>query len=307
MSTDLEPLHSLPAEIEQVTRIVLDTVSSPATKRDYARELAAFYSFYKASEQQGLNRRTVIGYRASMEEQGRGPVSVNKALSAIRKLAKEAAEYGLIDRGTAASIDDIKGVQRRGRRLGNWLSLEELRTLLSAVPPTTPNRGARDRAALWILGTTGLRREEAAALRFGQMQHRNGKPVFVDVLGKGNKLRTVPMHPLCEAAVRSWCMMAGITSAEAYLLPTIHNPDRISTQPCSGARLYDACVRYCRAFQLHFRPHDLRRTFAVLARKGGAELEAIRDALGHSSVTTTEIYLAGASSLENPAAEKILL
>jgi integrase len=211
-----------------------------------------------------------------------------------------------MDQGQAGRIDAVAGVPRDTRkRLGRWLTLDELKTLLAAPPPTTPNRGMRDRTALWIMGACGLRREEAAGLRLRHLQTRDGRPALIDFVGKGDKLRSVPVHQLAALAIRKWCDHAGIVDPEAFLLPTFRNPDTITAKQSDGARLYAACVRYCDAFDREFRPHDLRRTFAVLCRKGGADLEEIRRALGHSSVMTTEIYLRGPMSMESAATDRI--
>lgn len=290
--------------------MVTAAIGAESSKRDYARELRQFFSWYETmafAYPDGFCRSTVMAYREAMQTAGRGPVSINKALCAIRALAREAGANGYMPSDEAARIEQVPQVERRGSRLGTWLSLAELKTVLTSVPPTTPNRGMRDRAAMWLLGACGLRREEAAALRYRQLQMRDGRPVLVDVLGKGGKLRSIPVHRLAADSVAAWCLMAGITDPDAYILPTIHNPDTITTMPASGARLYDACVRYCRELGMTFRPHDLRRTFALLAEDGGAPLREISEALGHSSVTTTEIYLRAPRSMTRAATDKIAL
>jgi len=248
-----------------------------------------------------------MAYREAMQEAGRCPVSINKALSAIRRLATEAADQGALPHEIAARIESVPQVERRGKKLGNWLTLDDLRKLLTAAPPTTPNRGCRDRAALSIMGLCGLRRQEAADLRRWQFQERDGRAVLVDVLGKGSKLRSVPVHDVAAASIRAWLDRGAIDDPEGYILPAIDNPDRVTGRKCAADSLYQACMRYCAALDLQFRPHDLRRTFALLARKGGADYESIRQALGHSSITTTEIYVGQALDLENAAADRIKL
>lgn len=294
-----------PLDLESLIPMVCQSVGSPVTKRIYARELRVFFAWYRTMNLDGFTRATVMAYREAMQLAPRGPVSINNALCAIRKLANEAADNGYMDPGLAGRIDTVKQVERLGSRIGHWLSLEEMKRLLASPPPTTPNRGMRDRTAVWLMGVCGLRREEATDLQVSQFQERDGRPVLVDVLGKGNRIRSVPMHSLAAEAVGLWCAHAGIT--EGYLLPTIANPDRITREKAAGARLYDACVRYCAALGLTFRPHDLRRSFALLAEEGGAPLREIADALGHRSVTTTEIYLRAPKSMRVAAVDKIAL
>ena len=296
--------------LEALIPMVTAAVGTASTKHDYARELRNFFTWYghvAGWHKEGFARGTIMAYREAMQEAGRGPVSINKALCAIRLLAREAAANGYMDGETASRIEQVPQVERRGTRLGTWLTLEELKLLLTSIPPTTPNRGTRDRAAMWLLGACGLRREEAAGLKRGQLQVRDGRAVLVDVIGKGNKTRSIPIHSLAAAAAQSWCDLAGITDPDAWLLPTMHNPDVITTRRADGARIYDACRRYAKALGQEFRPHDLRRTFALLAEEGGAPLREISDALGHASVTTTEIYLRAPRGMKNAATDKIKL
>ena len=298
------------SDLERLIPMVTAAIGAESSKKDYARELRQFFSWYEQVQwmhPDGFCRSTVMAYREAMQAAGRGPVSSNKALCSIRALAREAGANGYMGGDAAARIEQVPQVERRGGKLGHWLSLAELKALLAAPPPTSPNRGQRDRTAIWIMGTCGLRREEAAALKFGQLQERDGRWVLVDVLGKGDKLRSIPVHPLAAVAIRQWCEHAGITDKDALILPTIRNPDRITTEPASGARLYDACKRYARAQGQNWAPHDLRRTFALLAKKGGADYEEIRQALGHSSIVTTEGYLRAPLSMENAATDKIAL
>ena len=309
MSTSLQTIERA-EHLERLVELVVTTVRSPITKKDYARELRAFFAWYDGAawlHVEGFSRATVIAYRDEMQRAGRGVVSINKALSAIRSFASVASDNGFMDDATAARVLKVKGLERTTTRLGTWLSLDELKRLVGSIPPTTPNRGLRDRAALLLLGACGMRREEAAALKFGQIQRRDGRWVLLDVLGKGNKVRTIPLHDAAKLAIDAWVTAAGITDQDAPLLPTIHNPDRVTTTPATGARLYDACRRYCAATGIEFRPHDLRRTFAVLAKRGGADYEEIRQALGHASITTTEVYLRAPLSLEKAASDKIEL
>lgn len=298
-----------PNNIEAVIPLVISDVASRHTKTAYTAELRRFFAWVETNRPpDGFARSTVLAYRDGMREAGRGPVSINLALSAIRKLARVAADADLMDQGIAGRIDAVAGLPRGDKqRLGNWLTLEQLKMLLAAPPPTTPNRGLRDRAAIWIMGACGLRREEAAGLQVKNLQVRDGRPALVDFKGKGDKFRTVPIHHLADAAIRAWMAHAGIIEPEEYILTTVANPDRLTKRQADGARLYDACKRYCAAFSLQFRPHDLRRTFAALARKGGADLESIQMAMGHANLVTTSMYLSKITAMENAAADRIEL
>ena len=112
-------------------------------------------------------------------------------MSAIRKLAAEAAENGLLDRSVAQGIVSLKGVRHSGDRAGNWLSPEQARDLL-AQPDSDTTEGKRDRAILAVLLGCALRRSELAALELTHIQQRDGRWVFVDLLGKGKRIRLAP-------------------------------------------------------------------------------------------------------------------
>ena len=140
-----------------------------------------------------MNRRAVQQYRSVLESAGLAPPSVNLRLSAVRKLAAEAAENGLLDGSVAQGIVSLKGVRQSGARAGNWLSREQARDLL-AQPEIETTEGKRDRAILAVLLGCALRRSELAALDCGHIQQRDGRWVFVDLVGKGKRIRTVPIR-----------------------------------------------------------------------------------------------------------------
>jgi site-specific recombinase XerD len=119
---------------------------------------------------------------------------------AIRKLAAEAAENGLLDRSVAQGIVSLMGVRQSGERAGNWLTREQARDLL-AQPEIDTLEGKRDRAILAVLLGCALRRSELASLESTHIQQRDGRRVFVDLVGKGERIRTVPIPPFVKVAI----------------------------------------------------------------------------------------------------------
>jgi site-specific recombinase XerD len=113
-------------------------------------------------------------------------------MSAIRKLAGEAADNGLIAPELAAGIARVKSVKSTGIRVGNWLSLRQAQALLSA-PDVSKTKGLRDRAILALLLGCGLRRSEVAALTFAHIQQRDDRWCIVDLVGKHGRVRTMPV------------------------------------------------------------------------------------------------------------------
>ena len=112
-----------------------------------------FLAWYSAEARPPLSRAIVQQYRSVLESAGLAPPSINLRLSAIRKLAAEAAENGLLDRRVAQGIVSLKGVRQSGDRAGNWLTREQARDLL-AQPVIETTEGKRDRDSG---GASGLR------------------------------------------------------------------------------------------------------------------------------------------------------
>src|SRR5215471_10641874 len=108
--------------ISRVESLVLDSVSSPKTKALYSRAIREFGSWYQAERPGPLCRATVLRYKATLETRNLSASSVNIRMSALRKLAFEAADNGLIEQEDAAAIGRVKGAKRLGVRMGNWLS-----------------------------------------------------------------------------------------------------------------------------------------------------------------------------------------
>src|SRR5437879_9491431 len=162
------------AEWDRLKALVLDSVSSPITKRVYNMALNEFMDWFQQAPRPGFTKATVSAWRASLEARGLGSSSIIIRMSAIRKLAAEAADNGLLDPELAAGISRVKSVKSVGIRVGNWLTLRQAQALLSA-PDIAMVKGLRDRAILAVLLGCGLRRSEVAALTFHRVHPRDGR------------------------------------------------------------------------------------------------------------------------------------
>jgi site-specific recombinase XerC len=139
-----------PAQWERLKGMVLDSVSSPITKRVYNMALNEFMAWFQQMPRQGFTKATVSAWRVSLEERRRGSSSIIIRMSAIRKLAAEAADNGLLAPELAQGINRVKSVKSTGIRVGNWLSQPQAQALLSAPDTTTVTR-LRDRAIVAVL------------------------------------------------------------------------------------------------------------------------------------------------------------
>src|ERR1700694_1916963 len=130
---------------QKLKTLVLDSVSSPITKRVYNMALEEFMRWFQQAPRPGFTKATVSAWRVSLEDRGLGSSSIIIRMSAIRKLAAEAADNGLPAPELAAGISRVESAQSTGIRVANWLSLRQAQALLSA-PDITTLRGLRDRA-----------------------------------------------------------------------------------------------------------------------------------------------------------------
>jgi hypothetical protein len=104
--------------------LVLDSVSSPITKRVYNLGLDEFFAWYGQEPRRGFTKATVAAWRVALEDRGLGAVSINVRITAVRKLTVEAADNGLLAPELANGITRVKGVASKGVRLGNWLTMQ---------------------------------------------------------------------------------------------------------------------------------------------------------------------------------------
>jgi len=273
----------------ELKELVLDSVSSPITKRVYNLGLDEFITWYMQEPRIGFTKAVVSAWRTALEVRGLGPISINVRITAVRKLAVEAADNGMLAPELASGIARIKGVRSHGVRTGNWLSLWQAQTLLNA-PDIRTRKGLRDRAMFAVLLGCALRRSEVAALTIRHIQQRDNRWCIVDLVGKHGHVRTVPMPAWTKNAIDAWTSMARVT--EGYIFRQVKRGDQVCGLRMSEKVVWQTLKGYVESAGLpNIAPHDLRRTTAKLCRAAGGELEQIQLLLGHSSVQTTERYL----------------
>ena len=294
-----------PNEWNRLKGIVLDSVSSPITRRVYNMALDEFILWYAREPRPGFSKATVSAWRVSLEDRKLGSSSIIVRMSAIRKLAVEATDNGLLAPEMAAGILRVKSAKTRGVRTGNWLSLNQAQALVSA-PDVTTLKGLRDRAILATLLGCGLRRSEVSALTFAHIQQRDGRWCIVDLVGKHGRVRTVPMPAWVKVAVDAWTIPTGLT--EGHVFRPVNRGDALHGDRMSEKVVWQMLVAYASATGVPgIAPHDLRRTCAKLCRASGGDLEQIQLLLGHASVQTTERYLGTKQDLAHAPNDAIKL
>src|SRR6266478_4013631 len=211
------------ADWYKLKTLVLDSVSSPITRRVYNMALNEFLDWFRLAPRPGFSKATVSAWRASLEARGLGSSSIIIRMSAIRKLAVEASDNGLLAPELAASIRRVKSVKSKGIRVGNWLSVRQAQDLLSA-PDIATTKGLRDRAILAVLIGCGLRRSEVAALTLTHVQQRDGRWCVVELVGKRGRVRSAQLTSWVKVAIDTWTGAAGV--AEGHVLRPVNRADQ---------------------------------------------------------------------------------
>jgi integrase len=226
----------------------------------------------------GSQRILVLRYRSHRESRQLAPGTINLRLGAVRRLAYEAADCGLLSADLAAGIRRVKGVKKLGVRLGNWLTAEQGQALWQA-PDHQLLKGKRDRALLALLLACGLRRHEAVALRLDHLQQREVHWAIVDLVGEGGLVRTVPVPDWVKTELDDWLAAAAIDRGK--LFRRVNKVGRAWGDGMTVKAVWHIGKESAKRIGMpKLAPHDLRRTCARLCHASGGELDQIQFLFG---------------------------
>jgi site-specific recombinase XerD len=284
-------------DLEQSKNAVVNSLAAASSQESYAHAIDEFIGWYCSEPRLAFNRTIVLRYRFFLEQKNLAPSTINVRLAAVRRLAYEASDSGLLSPESAAGIRRVKGAKRLGTRIGNWLTADQCRSLLRARSADTL-RGKRDRAILAVLIGCGLRRAELVGLHTEDLQIREEHWVVADLIGKGKHIRTVPMPSWVKQAVDTWAQAAGISTG--FIFRAVSRNGGVWGDHITPKAIWHVVKGAARhAGIANLAPHDLRRSCARLCHLAGGELEQIQFLLGHVSVQTTERYLGCKQKLRN--------
>jgi len=202
-------------DLEQAKTAVLVSLRSPESQRSYRHSIDEFVFWYCSEPRLSFNKTVVTRYRMHLEDRQLAPGTVNVRLAAVRRLAYEAADTGLLSPELAAGIRRVKGSKKLGVRLGNWLTVNEAR-MLWQLPDAQTLKGKRDRAMLAVLLGCGLRRGELIQLTVDHLQRREEHWAILDLVGKGGHVRTVPVPGWVKQVIDDWLAAAGVTQGKLF-------------------------------------------------------------------------------------------
>jgi site-specific recombinase XerD len=268
---------------------VLNSLPSSNSRRSYEHAIRDFIEWYCSEPRLAFNKTVVTRYRITLEQRRYAPSTINLRLAAVRRLAYEASDCGLLSPDLAAGIRRVKGAKRLGVRVGNWLTAEQGKKLL-AVHSGKQLRDLRNHAVLAMLLGCGLRRAELVAVKIEDFELREDHWVLADLIGKGRHMRTIPVPGWVKSAVDAW-----INTAELHtgtLFRAIGKTGKVQGNGFTAKVIWSivrGAAKDCGIGTIA--PHDLRRTCARLCHQTGGELEQIQFLLGHVSVQTTERHL----------------
>ncbi|HDP33510.1 MAG TPA: tyrosine recombinase XerC [Candidatus Hydrogenedentes bacterium] len=207
--------------------------------------------------------------------------------TAARKLAALRSAYAFFMREKSVAVNPTQGIRspRLSKNLPDVLSIPEVTALLEAPDTSTP-LGRRDRAALEVLYSCGLRAAELAGLRMGDVFYDQQT---VRALGKRAKERMVPIGSYAIEALRSYLQVRrDLGCPEHDLIFVNHRGGPLTTR--SVQRIVERYVREVLPTRREVSPHTLRHTFATHILDAGADLRVVQEMLGHESLSSTQIY-----------------
>src|SRR4030081_3807284 len=203
------------ADLEQSKNAVLHSRGAASSQESYGHAIDEFIGWYCSEPRLAFNRTVFLLYRLFFEQKNLAPTTSNVSHAAVRRLAYEASDTGLLSPDLAAGIRRVKGVKKLGCRLGNWLTAEQARVLWQLPDPDTL-KGKRDRAILAVLLGCGLRRRELTELTVDHFQRREDHWAIVDLIGKGGHVRTIPVPSWVKRIVDDWLAASNVVSGRLF-------------------------------------------------------------------------------------------
>lgn len=255
---------------------------SANTLAAYELDLRRLAEFARKGEKEilTLDRADLVAVLKLMKDEGRNERSITRFLSAIRGLYKFLLRERLIGKDPAEHIEARKAWQT----LPVFLSLEQVNLLLEQ-PDITTEHGLRDRAMLELMYATGLRVSELVNLKLADMEWEAG---YLNCFGKGSKQRRVPIgRSALEWATRYMPVRKRLLADAESSLLFVEKEGR----PVTRQKFWRIVTDYARMAGLpNVTPHTLRHSFATVLLEHGADLRSVQMMLGHSDISTTQIY-----------------
>ncbi|MGV7221334.1 MAG: site-specific tyrosine recombinase XerD [Nitrospinales bacterium] len=255
---------------------------SPNTVSAYRRDILRFLLHLNEKELLETTQTEIRGFMLMLGQEGLSARSQARHLSSLKSFYKYLINEGLISDNPVDNMESPK----LWRKLPGVLSIKDVDALLACPDESRPD-GKRNKAMLEVLYACGLRVTELISLRVNDVNLEVG---YLKSMGKGSKERLVPLGQKAQIAVREY-----LTEARAKLLKNRESPDLFITN--RGKRMtrqsfWNIIKIYTLkvGIKISVSPHTLRHAFATHLLEGGADLRSVQAMLGHSDISTTQIY-----------------
>jgi integrase/recombinase XerD len=255
---------------------------SPNTLDAYRRDIEEFLDFQKPSSVLSIGGRAVNEYLSKLDGLNRKPSSIARKISAVRGFYK----YLMEKERVLENPFEFARAPRISRYHPDYLSVEEIKMILEK-PDRKTAIGIRDAAMLELLYGSGMRISELIGLRLSSIY---GEVGFIKIAGKGNKERLVPYGEYARRAIERYLTEVREklkAEAQSEFLFLSNRKRRFSR-----VGVWKMIKKYALAAGINKKvtPHTFRHSFATHLLEGGADLRTVQELLGHSSITTTQIY-----------------
>lgn len=268
--------------------LLVEKGASANTVQAYCHDIDGYLDFLEGlgvSDPDAVDRDMVVAYEASLKDAGMAATTIERRVSAVKGFSRFLVSENLTDNEPAADIP----LPKKPERLPDVLSISQVTALLDQPFPDTA-AGLRDKAMLEVLYGCGLRVSELCDLDRENLFLDEG---MLRVFGKGNKERICPISGTASEALEMY-----LDEGRPALMRPISKPkdvDAVFLNQRGGRITRQSVFRIVAADGAHvgiegLHPHTLRHSFATHMLAGGAELRALQEMLGHSDISTTQIY-----------------
>ncbi|MBO4756209.1 MAG: site-specific tyrosine recombinase XerD [Bacteroidales bacterium] len=253
---------------------------SPNTVASYCHDVSGLLEYY-GKEPSAISTEDIEAYLGKVSADGLSKRSTAHLVSSLRSFFDWCVQEGEVKDNPCDRVDAPK----LGKYLPSVLSVQEVEAILESVDLKKAS-GKRDRAILEVLYGCGLRVSEAAGLRISHIHLDEG---FVDVVGKGDKQRLVPLGEPAADAIRAYLEDRPIPASRAVEDILFLNK---FGKPLSRISIFKLVKDQAMAagIQKEISPHTFRHSFATHLIENGADLRIVQEMLGHESILTTELY-----------------
>ena len=251
----------------------------------YRDDLKFYMDFLEKKEINALSNTTkndIINFMFGQKDQGLSPNSISRRLTAIRVFYRFLVREKILKADPTSQLDS----PRLWKKIPEALSLNEVEALLNQ-PNLKDKQGLRDKAIIEVLYATGMRISEAANLKIDNLNMDIG---FLRCIGKGNKERIIPLGKKAIESIKKYLLNSRpnfVSKIENQFLFLGRFGKRISRQS-----LWKIIKKYAKSAKIKkpVKPHLLRHSFATHLLERGADLRSVQEMLGHSNISTTQIY-----------------